>query len=334
MRGLGLFVLIGLAAACRASPVAGPTPTASLAQSAVPPISTKPRAAELLPSAPSPNRPAASAAVAVAPAPAPAPAATGIAQVESHGVTLAVSGNDLTLTRGQDAIPFFSFRAYEAARFQADFPPASADAAAQVCARRISVTPVAWAGSFLSLQTLEETGCKLEAHPAGEARFVTLAVTSESATPVKVASLSDWIAESDLLAALRKDSVVQRALASSAATNPASLADLLQSLEGTVPVVSKLSCYAFPGDLLERFAPSFIQGSSLAVRLSLSGASVCRTRLTELGISLPLPAKLSAALLDAAAGRSGFLRRNAPPAVLQHPTVIEFGPIPFAQAHP
>ena len=254
-------------------------------------------------------------------------------RVESHGVTLAVSANDLTLTQNHEAVPFFSFRAYEAGRFQAEFPPASTDAA-QACARRISVTPVAWAGSFLSLQLLEETGCKLEAHPAGEARFVTLAITPGGATPVKVASLSDWIAESDLLAALRKDSVVQRALASSGAPNPASLADLLQNLEGASPVVSKQSCYAFPGDLLERFAPSHIQGSSLAVRLSLSGAAVCRTRLTELGLLLPLPAKLSAALLDAAAGRGGFLKRNAPPAVVQHPTVFELGPIPFAQAHP
>jgi len=243
---------------------------------------------------------------------------------------LAVSGNDLTLTRGHDAVPFFSFRAYEAARFQADFSPV----AARDCGRRISVTPVAWAGSFLSVQTLEETGCTHEAHPAGEARFVTLAVTPGGATPVKVASLSDWIAESDLLAALRKDSLVQRALAPSAATNPESLAELLQSLEETVPVVSTQSCYAFPVDLLERFAPSYIQGSSLAVRLSLSGAAVCRTRLTELGLLLPLPAKLSAALLDAAAGRSGFLKRNAPPAVVQHPAVFELGPIPFARAHP
>ena len=268
--------------------------------------------------------------VAVAPEPRGAPSA----QVESQGVTLAVFANDLTLTRAQDAAPFFSFRAYEAARFQADFPPASADTAAQVCARRISVTPVAWAGSFLSVQTLEETGCKLEAHPAGEARFITLAVTPGSVSPVKVASLTDWAAESDLLAALRKDSVVQRALSSAAPTNPTSLAELLRSLEEAVPVVSKQSCYAFSGDLLERFAPSYIQGSSLAVRLSLSGAAVCRTRLTELGILLPVPAKLSAALLDAAAGRSGFLKRNAPPAVVQHPAVFELGSIPFAQAHP
>ena len=254
--------------------------------------------------------------------------------MESHGVTLAVSVNDVTLTKDHGAIPFFSFRAYEAARFQAEFPPGSADAAAQACARRISVTPVAWAGSFLSLQMLEETGCQLEAHPAGEARFITLAVTPEGAAPVKVLSLSDWISESDLLAALRKDSVVQRALASSRATDPASLADLLQKLEGTIPVVSKQSCYAFPGDLLERFAPSHIEGSNLAVRLSLSGAAVCRTRLTELGLLVPLPAKLSPVLLDAAAGRDGYLERNAPPAVAQRRAVFELGPIPFARAHP
>ena len=324
---LCLFALIGLAAACRASPVAGPTPMASATQLAASPISSNPRPAETLPSAPIPSQ--LPAAVAVA----PPPAAAGATQIQSQDVTLTVSANDLTLTRLHDAVPFFSFRAQEAARFQADFPTASANAATQVCARRITVTPVAWAGAFLSLQTLEETGCKLEAHPSGEARFVTWVVAPGSASPVKVASLSDWIAESDLLAALRTDSVVRRALASSDAS-PTSLAELLQSLEATAPVVSKQSCYAFPGDLLERFAPSHVQDNSLAVRLSLSGAAVCRTRLTELGLAMPLPAKLSAALLDAATGRSGFLKRNAPPAIVGHPAVFELGPIPFTQAHP
>src|SRR6187431_136341 len=98
MRGLCLFALLGLAAACRANVATGPTPTASTAQPAAPPASANSRAAATPPSASSPNPPAASLAVAVAPA---TPTA-GSVRVESHGVTLAVSANDLTLTQNHE----------------------------------------------------------------------------------------------------------------------------------------------------------------------------------------------------------------------------------------
>ncbi|MES1166309.1 MAG: hypothetical protein ABUR63_11150, partial [Verrucomicrobiota bacterium] len=190
-------------------------------------------------------------------------------QIESRGVVLAVDDADVTLTRKGDGRPFFSYRAFEAERFQRDLAllrDGGAPDETKGCVRRIKVMPIAWAGVLLSVRQSSQTSCPREAHPADESRFVTFAVSAgggqknedadalkaEAPAAVTPVSLTEWVGEQAVFAALRKDPLVRKALTDAAAP-PTTLGVLLNLLIESPPVVGdKRHCYAFPDDLLRR----------------------------------------------------------------------------------
>jgi hypothetical protein len=262
---------------------------------------------------------------------------------EVRGVTLDVLPTDVTLTQAGEQRPFFSLRAFEAERLRRELDGDGAKGdlrdsdSMKGCVRTIEVVPLAFTGDLLSLRETSETICPREAHPAGEARFATFAITRASESKRKpgdtgapmttaLVPLTEWVPAAALFTSLRRNALVRAALAS-ASSPPTTLAELVAAAAESPPVVvEKKSCHAFPEDLLERFAPSHVEGGKLAVRLALPGAAVCRTQLTELGIVVPLPRPLRAALTEASAGRAGFLGRNAPRQLAARPTRLELKP--------
>ena len=63
---------------------------------------------------------------------------------------------------------------------------------------------------------------------------------------------------------------------------------------------------------LSNFAFYSVQGNNVAVRISLSHAGeVCRGQMTQLGILLPIPESMKAAVAAASAGKSGLLMQRA-----------------------
>lgn len=246
---------------------------------------------------------------------------------ESHGVRLTIETSDLTLARVGEPRPFFSYRQVQQQRFATELATLgkgeAPDGGQPQCTRRIEVKVVTWTGALLGLRETAETTCAREAHPSGESRFVLFAIDAAGKDPLRSVSLKDWVAERPLFEALRKDALVRRAI-TGAEEKPTDTAGLVEALAASPPVVDgDRACYAFPDDLLQRFVPSHLEGGKLAVRLSLPGAAVCRTRLTEVGILVPPPRALSSALSSAAAGRDGFLKRNVPPQLAGRPLAIE-----------
>ena len=191
---------------------------------------------------------------------------------------------------------------------------------------------MAWAGPHLTFRETVETSCPREAHPAGESRFRTFVIAAEgaetepTARPLSAKDATAWLDERALFTALGKDPLVKRATAD-ASPAPRSLDALVSALAETAPVVVEgKACYAFPDDLLTRLAADHLEKDKLAVRVSLPGTAVCRDRMTELGLLVPVSQSASAPLRDAAAGRAGFLGRNVPPAIKARPVAFELRP--------
>jgi hypothetical protein len=81
--------------------------------------------------------------------------------------------------------------------------------------------------------------------------------------------------------------------------------------------------FGFQGDFLERFAFHHVEGNNVAVRLNVSwNYEIYRFSSTQIGILLPVPARLRKALQDADARRQGFLMRDAKKVAGGHDTVL------------
>ena len=109
----------------------------------------------------------------------------------------------------------------------------------------------------------------------------------------KKASLTEIFAASDLYQALLGDGVIKKALKDE---RPANLDELLDATEG--------GCKYYIGKhILSAFAFHHVKGDKVAVRIGLShGCEVMRGNFGQLGIYLPIPAKLQKALREAERG--------------------------------
>jgi hypothetical protein len=89
--------------------------------------------------------------------------------------------------------------------------------------------------------------------------------------------------------------------------------------------VSEDGRYYLPDDFLRHFAFHHVEGNKVAVRIGLShGAEVWRGHLTQMGLLLPIPARLSRPLEAAAKGREGFLMNLSDKGRRKHQTPLEF----------
>lgn len=193
-----------------------------------------------------------------------------------------------------------------------------------VCTYDQDYTLMSVVGSILSIQDHYYMGCEKEAHPSGESRFVTVDLSKPAkgptrrsenldyAMPENAASLTEYFREEDILRALLADSLIKKALAESENPDtPRTIAQLLDAFDtGVWVAVDDRTCFSVSRDLLTRFAFHHIEGDKVAVRIGLSGTSVCREFLTQIGILLPIPERLKAALLNADAGKEGFLMKD------------------------
>jgi len=183
------------------------------------------------------------------------------------------------------------------------------------CTRESRVSVLSIVGSIISYRESFTTSCAREAHPSGETRLVSVdlaglgAVGASSARARRV-RLADYFPEEAILAALRKDPLVHLALQSSG-DSPKTLAGLLDALSSSAPVMDEKRCYAFPDDLLSRFAFHHLEKGAVAMRLGLPGAGPCRENLTQIGVLLPVPKSLGPMLASAAEARDGFLMTDA-----------------------
>lgn len=182
-----------------------------------------------------------------------------------------------------------------------------AAASAAQCTRETDVAVLSIVGSLLSYRETRNTSCAGQAHPDGETIYATInvAVAGERSRVV----LDALFPQAAIATALRADKVVQNSLGS--AKVGTGLADLVQALADAPPVVSDAACYAFPKDVLARFAFHHVSDGRVAVRIGVPGAGTCLTQLTQLGIMLPVTQPLAGPLQLAANQSGGLLMQQA-----------------------
>ncbi len=160
------------------------------------------------------------------------------------------------------------------------------------------------AGSLLSVQQNEGASCAEAAHGAAYADILAVDLSQ----PGKPPSLADYFSEADLYAALTADGVVKKTLAAANLPAPKTVAELLKLLAGN----SNDCDFRFEEATLTHFAFHHLEKGKVAVRLGLPyGCEAARGKLTQLGLLLPIPERLKAALAAAAAKKEGFLMKDA-----------------------
>jgi hypothetical protein len=132
--------------------------------------------------------------------------------------------------------------------------------------------------------------------------------------PGKPIQLTDLFPERVLVDALIGDSVIKRALGQlSAKERPKTVAELAALLRARAGERQQGKIY-FPEDWLTGFALHHLEGGRVAIRVALPFMSGMREEtVRHLGLLLPRPAALDAALDDAAARRAGFLMKDTRP---------------------
>ncbi len=270
------------------------------------------------------------------PAPPAAPAQASdelIWEGTSGGVRIRWSTRDLTASKaGASEGAAFSLARELTATYEREAAVRAADEAktggpspANPCTWEGKVEVLSIVGSIVSYRETRSTTCQSEAHPSGETRLVSIDLAQAGATGAspKPLTLADLFSEASVLAALRSDPLVKQAIQNDEDAAK-SLGGLVRALSSGPPVLDDKTCYAFPDDLLTRFAFHHLEQSSVAVRLGLPGAAPCRENLTLLGILLPVPPSLADALAAAAAKSEGFLMKDRPAGATGRQTNVRF----------
>lgn len=169
----------------------------------------------------------------------------------------------------------------------------------------VSFAPLSVVGSLLSYERDDywEGG----AHPSGYESFVTVDVRK----PGKPVRLDDLFPAEQIRQALLSDPIVRRVLKREKIAPPATLNGLVKALTNQIFGGDDDYMYAFPGSLLETFAFHHVENGKVAVRFLIPhGSEVYRFANTQIGILLPIPARLKPAFAQAASGKSGVLMQS------------------------
>ena len=174
-------------------------------------------------------------------------------------------------------------------------------------------------GSIISFRDELYYYVQPSAHPGGETRYTAIDlakpgeavyVSPPEADPFeldlaklgKVAMLTDYFPEKEVVRALQKNALMQEALAGESLRSPAELRTLLEG-----PLIAGIP-YSIPPDLFTRFVFHHLEGTKVAVRLGLPSASgAARYAHAGQNLLLPIPPALKKPLTLASSGKEGFL---------------------------
>jgi hypothetical protein len=173
--------------------------------------------------------------------------------------------------------------------------------------RRIQIASMV--GPILTLAIEVEGNCVGAPHPYASRRWATLDVARIDRgrpTPMRLTAL---IPEEELLSRLVRDPLVVKAIADRPA--PESMKDLF-ALLADHPIIVGGCAFEFGENELSAFAIYGLSGGDrVAVRIALPDRDPsCRGQKVQLGLDVPTPERLRAAVVQAAGGRAGFLLRD------------------------
>ena len=148
------------------------------------------------------------------------------------------------------------------------------------------------------------------AHPMLHSRIMAYDLRS----PSSPALLMHYFDPQQIFEALKRDGLIKKTFEALKLPPPKTLQEIANALSktGSIATPGKSPCafgYAEDlNDLLGRFAFHHIEGENIAVRIGLShGMEICRGSLVQIGIVLPIPASLMAAMKTTGSGKEGLL---------------------------
>jgi hypothetical protein len=147
------------------------------------------------------------------------------------------------------------------------------------------------------------------AHPSGSIDFLAI----DAASSNRKLLLTDLFPDADVLEALLSDKIIRDTLKrNNVKGTPRNCAQLVKLLAGKSFGGDENGQFGFQDDFLQRFAFHHVEGNKVAVRLNVSwNYEIYRFSSTQIGILLPIPARLRTALENADSRRQGFLMRDA-----------------------
>ncbi|HEX8693351.1 MAG TPA: hypothetical protein VF746_13075 [Longimicrobium sp.] len=253
-------------------------------------------------------------ALALVPAAHAAAGAQVIWRGRSGGFDITWDTSDVSARRVGDGRLVFSlkqaFDAERAGRTGDDDPPIREE---MVTYRLLSVV-----GSIVSLEQYWYCDCG-GAHPISGRGFVSYDLARSTPARPHPVRITELVPEAPLLRALTADRLIRGVMDSVDVRTARSLAALVDTLkyQGTFVATPDddeqgMECSysvgeSFPSD----FALHHVENGQLAIRFSLShSVEICRGRMVQVGVLVPVPPRLQPALMAADARRSGYLMKD------------------------
>jgi LysM repeat protein len=244
---------------------------------------------------------------------------------ESENDYLDIRWTTSDITAAKNGKQTFSAQALAKKEFEADFITAHQLPQCEY-ERKLSLLSIV--GNIASIKQIESVTCEGLAEPSIETRWTAFdLVHPDSKMP-----LTRFFTESDILKALLRDSVIQKALATANTSHPSTLQGLYEALEWSNITVKDCE-YQLPEDFLNQFAVYRIQRRTVAIRLNLPAASFssCESKNIQLGIYLPIPRSERKLFNQVRRGQKGFLMAQTRKSAYAKTTEVSFSTKSYAQ---
>jgi hypothetical protein len=170
-------------------------------------------------------------------------------------------------------------------------------------------------GSVISLEDVWYCDCG-GAHPISYSRFVAYDLARSTADSLHPARITDLVPEAPLLRALTSDRVIRAVMDSAEVREARSLAALLDAAqwEGVhveTPGEENDCTFNLSDGFPTHFAFHHVENGQLAIRFSLShDVEICRGRMVQVGVLVPVPPRLQSALTAADGRTTGYLMKD------------------------
>lgn len=262
----------------------------------------------------------------------PAFAADAAAQViwrgQSGGFDITWSKDDVTARRVSDGMQVLSLRR----RFEKEWNQPRGEDENEVRDVYQAFRVLSVVGSVISLEEAWYCDCG-GAHPIAYAGFVAYDLATSTLDAPDTAAVTRLVDEAPLVRALSADRVIRAAMDSAGVSEVRSLSALLdtaqwQGIEVETPDEEGGACwYSMGGGFPGHFALHHVDGDRVAVRFSLShDVELCRGRMAQVGVLVPVPPRLRPALMAADGRTAGFLMKDARGIARDRWTTFSWGP--------
>jgi len=258
-------------------------------------------------------------------------AADAAAQViwrgRSGGFDITWSEDDVTARRVSDGAPVLSLRRQFAKEW--DRPRGEDENEVREVYQAFRVLSVV--GSVVSLEEAWYCDCG-GAHPIAYAGFVAYDLARSTVDRPDTASISRLVDEAPLVRALSADRVIRAALDSAGVREVDTLAALLDTAQWIgvnveTPHLGDDCWYSMSDGFPGHFALHHVEGDRVAVRFSLShDVEICRGRMVQVGVLVPIPPRLRSALTAAEGRTAGFLMKDLERLAFDRWTTFEWEP--------